>query len=184
MNIFWSNSYGHQSSHTVTLLALALLFNAGFDPAIAGCPKSKSSTAAVSHFTLQGEEAYDRRTHLTWARCSVGKRWHDSHHQCTGSVMLLSPDEATAYAQKLGHGWRLPNIDELASIIEQNCGEPAINTTIFPDVRYISEGSPYWSESKYEDMPALRYYVDFMSGAIDARSDGVSAAVRLVRTGK
>lgn len=184
MNIFRSNIYCNRNSHALAFLAVALLFSPSFEPAFAGCVKRKSPNAVLSRFVLIGEEAYDKRTHLTWARCSVGTRWHDSHHQCTGSVMLLSPDEGTAYAQKLGRGWRVPNIDELASLIEPNCREPAINTVIFPDVRYIGEGSPYWSNTQYEDMPTLRYYVDFMNGDVDARSDGVSAAVRLVRTGK
>lgn len=184
MSIFWPNISGNQNGLTLVPLALALLFSPGFAPAFAGCVKGKSPKLVLSRFVLSGEEAYDKRTHLTWARCSVGTRWHESHHQCTGSVMLLSPDEGRAYAQKLGRGWRVPSIDELASIIEPSCREPAINTVIFPDVRYISEGSPYWSNTQYEDMPTLRYYVDFMNGDVDARSDGVSAAVRLVRTGR
>ncbi len=149
---------------------------------LGACDKNKSSGTPTSRFVLANGEAYDKQTKLTWRRCSVGTIWKKDA-QCVGPVTLMRLDEAKQYAKTLGGGWRVPTIDELYSIIERNCSNPAINSAVFPNVRNLGEGAPYWSATQIQEMPALVYYIDFLDGEADGHSKGFSMAVRLVRSG-
>ncbi|POB04495.1 hypothetical protein C1949_05845 [Halopseudomonas oceani] len=57
-----------------------------------------------------------------------------------------------------------------------------MNSTVFPAVTDFGEGAPYWSETHFEEMPQLIYFIDFLDGAVDAHSEGFALAVRLVRS--
>lgn len=150
---------------------------------LADCNKQQSPKAAASRFILNKGEAFDKVTKLTWSRCSVGGTWKQGTG-CVGSPKLMSFEEAKHFASQAGSGWRLPTIKELCSIVEQGCENPAINSIVFPDIRDLGEGAPYWSVTRIEEMPMLIYYVDFMSGRVDGHSEGFVMAVRLVRNPK
>ncbi|MBI2307391.1 MAG: DUF1566 domain-containing protein [Rhodocyclales bacterium] len=163
-----------------TFLIAVMFCSPGFS--FATCAKGKTATTPSSRFTLNGAEAFDRKTNLTWGRCSVGTTWKNG--KCTGTAKLMSLSEAKEYAQKLGSGWRIPTIEELYGIVEQTCSNPAINTEVFPNVKDLGEGAPYWSITRIKEIPSLIYYVDFLSGGADGHTKGFSMAVRLVRSGK
>jgi hypothetical protein len=94
-------------------------------------------------------------------------------------------EEAKQFAKHASKEWRLPTIEELYSIVEQGCEDPAINSIVFPDnIRDSGEGAPYWSITRSEDIPMLIYYINFMNGRVDAHSEGFEMAVRLVRNPK
>jgi len=91
----------------------------------------------------------DRRSGLTWARCSAGQVWRDGG--CTGAPSSLDWPAAESYVRAVNeHGdlfyadWRIPNLRELASISEVNCRDPRINVEAFPST---GEGF-YWSASR------------------------------------
>ncbi len=92
-------------------------------------------------------------------------------------------------AKDTGPGWRVPDVKELYSLIENECGVPPVNLIAFPDLREIhhdpdadANGTLYWTTSKFA-AANLVYYVDLYTGEIDAHSRGFSLAVRLVRSG-
>ncbi|MBU3693858.1 MAG: DUF1566 domain-containing protein [Rhodocyclaceae bacterium] len=99
----------------------------------------------------------DRRSGLTWARCSVGQVWRGG--VCAELALQLDWDEATVTVEKVNAGgelffadWRLPNLRELASISEVNCRDPRINVAVFPQ----TATGFYWSASrKLVDGPEL-----------------------------
>ncbi len=74
-------------------------------------------------------------------------------------------------------GWRVPNINELRSIVELQCYHPAINLTIFPNTPIYY----YWSSSPYAASNYTAWSVSFGSGYADDVSKAVSRFVRLVR---
>lgn len=167
-----------------TLIACFIAVSCCSSSSVLGaCDKDKAASTPSSRFVLNEGNAFDKRTKLTWSRCSVGASWKKGG-KCVGTVKLMHLGEAKQYAQKLGHGWRIPTVEELYSIIEQKCSNPAINSEVFPNVRNLGEGAPYWSTTKIKEMPPLVYYIDFLSGEADGHTKGFSMAVRLVRSGQ
>lgn len=150
---------------------------------LADSNKQQSCNAEPSPFILNKGEAFDKGTKLTWSRCSVGATWKEGAG-CVGSPKLMSLEEAKHFARQAGNGWRLPTIKELCSIVEYECENPVINSIVFPDIKDLGEGAPYWSITRVEEMPMLIYYVDFMSGRVDGHSEGFVMAVRLVSNPK
>jgi len=149
-------------------------------PAFAHCSKRTKASTPTAQINDEDSVVTDKSTHLTWDRCSAGESWKNG--RCEGSIKLMSLDAARNFAKARGGGWRIPTIDELVSIIEERCHDPAINSTIFPNVHALVEGrSPYWSSTSFEEIPTMNYLVDFLTGEVDARSQGFPIGVRLVR---
>jgi Protein of unknown function (DUF1566) len=165
----------------IFLLALALTCALPAEAALAGCYEPVNG--AQRRFQLSGGEAVDRRTGLTWKRCSLGKVW-DGKRGCVGQIKFVSLDEAIRLARVEGEGWHVPSGPELESLIDVGCGKPVVNTTIFPDIRADDDGTAnYWTTNQVS-AANLVYFFDFMTGAADGHSRGFQLAVRLVKTAK
>jgi hypothetical protein len=84
-------------------------------------------------------------TRLMWMRCLVGQTL--SNGVCTGTSSIFTWADAlnAAKAQTFaGHNdWRLPNVKELLSIIEDRCYLPSLNADLFP----ITELFSAWSST-------------------------------------
>jgi len=96
---------------------------------------------------------YDNYTGLTWQRCIMGTPWAAEAGICgTGTGEFINNwkttlDNVVAFNQAefskgAAYDWRLPNIKELASIININCYNPAFDTSIF-----IVSKSDLWSST-------------------------------------
>lgn len=108
---------------------------------------SIAATAPAGRFIDNGDGTVtDKITNLQWKRCSEGRTWADG--TCSGNAsgytwqQGLQLAEITDYA---GHSdWRVPNVKELASILELACYAPAIDLNIFPGV---SETEVWWTST-------------------------------------
>ena len=93
----------------------------------------------------------DLATNLTWQQ---------------GESSLMSWEEALVYAEGLelaGHNdWRLPNKNELQSIVDYNKSHPAIDKTFFPEAKR----SYYWSSTTTTNATGGAWYVNFYYGSI------------------
>lgn len=87
-----------------------------------------------------------------------------------------------ANAREAGRPWRLPTVQELVTLIDRDCEQPAIDTSVFPDVGDDSgEGAEeYWSSSSggINDMQAT---IEFFIGYSEIRSPMFLRRARLVR---
>jgi len=117
-----------------------------------------------SMYTIHGDGSTvtDTRTGLIWKRCVEGQTWTGS--TCSGAHYPFSWAGALWYAEShvfAGHkDWRLPNVKELRSLVEECRFDPSINDTIFPN----TSSWPFWSASPYADFSNNSWSVEFTHG--------------------
>lgn len=99
--------------------------------------------------SADGSEVIDQRTGLIWRRCSEGLSWNGA--TCVGVFAEFNLAEgirhAAAQTSSTGITWRLPNVKELASIVNISRFIPAIDSTAFPVTisgYYLSSTPGYW----------------------------------------
>ena len=128
----------------------------------------------------------DRKTGLIWKQCLEGQSGSDC---ASGSAAAFTWQQALQRAQTLNSSggfagasdWRLPNIKELSSLVEQQCWEPTINLTRFPHAS--SDG--LWSSSAVAGSAGGAWSVYFNDGSTNWSSENdVSNQLRLVRSGQ
>jgi hypothetical protein len=122
----------------------------------------------------------DLRNGLMWKKCVEG----ESGTGCSGTATTLAWAAAQVAAQAstfAGYSdWRVPNIRELQSLVEDCRANPAINDAVFPN----DPSSDVWSGSPYVDGPGLAYEVVFDGGYSGGDSRAAGYHVRLVRGGQ
>lgn len=135
-------------------------------------------------FIAKESEVTDKKSGLIWKRCSLGQEWKKGKG-CVGEIELIKRKEAEEYASDLGNGWRVPNVDELLTLVDEHCKTPVINSVLFGKLHDTGEGANYLTSSvclEGDDViPTLFYTIDFMHGVVDAHTKSYMGAVRLVR---
>lgn len=127
---------------------------------------------------LNGDtEVKDKQTGLIWQRCSLGQVW--SGTTCTGTAATYNWANALQTAKNMGGDWRVPNIKELDSLVEEACYNAAINETFFPATQTRTRGY-YWSSSPVPISGAWYVHFDYGYVSFDGKND--SLYVRLVRS--
>lgn len=138
-------------------------------------------------FMSRGMIVLHKKTGLEWQRCPEGMvliasaAADHSRDACSGTASAFNLEGAGQHQAKVNAGegrdgskdWRLPAMDELASIVEDACQIPAINSMVFPDtpVTWFWAASPNSGKAWGIGFGAGGYYV--------GRND--NGAVRLVR---
>ena len=117
------------------------------------------------NFTDNGDFTIkDNITGLTWQKCSRGLN-NDS--TCSGTATASDFVTGISYCNSLGLAgktWRLPNVNELFSIVDVSVGtQPPINTTFFPGT---PAGANYWTSTTLQGTPTSAWLVSFNSGII------------------
>lgn len=137
-------------------------------------------TTPSSDFTAIGDGSIVRHetTGLEWQRCAFGQTWDGT--TCTGLATTQNWQSALAVADDAGDNWRLPNINELRSIVEECRTSPAINRMVFPD----APSAGIWSASPSATYEGWAWMVNFDLG-YDSRTYQIfDNGVRLVRGGE
>jgi hypothetical protein len=105
--------------------------------------------------------------------------------QDTAPSYIYSWQNALTYCEDLSlagyNDWRLPNINELQSLVDYGRCFPAINTTYFPNAA-PSSNSYYWSSTTSAGLAA--WIVDFYTGWVYNPYKTYSHYVRAVRSGQ
>lgn len=128
-------------------------------------------------------------TGLIWKRCAEGQDWNGS--TCTGTAAIYTWQQAFQRADAVNAGaagtwnagqtdWRMPNVNELKSIVESGCYAPAINTVQFP----ATPASGFWSGSPVAGLSGGAWGVFFTYGVDYWDFRGLAFHVRLVRAGQ
>jgi hypothetical protein len=163
-------------------LAVMAAFSAGSsvctNTARAECDPADPVEASALRFDVHGDTVYDKSTNLTWMRCSYGQRWSEGG-ECSGSAELLDWDSAMGLRPQDNAAWRLPERDELQSIVTHHCRRPAIDEAVFPGTPSVQ----YWTSTT--SGPSYAWIVFFRTGMPTWNFLKTTPfAVRLVRTGR
>lgn len=140
-------------------------------------------SAPDSRYTINGNgyTVTDDKTTLTWKRCSEGQIWDGS--TCSGNTDNITWELALQNAESHSfagyNDWRLPNVKELASLMEEACFEPSINSYIFPGVPV---GRVYWSSSPNANENNGAWYFHFDDNLELNYSKSALNTLRLVRS--
>jgi CRP-like cAMP-binding protein len=132
----------------------------------------------VGRFQANADEVTDTLTGLIWRRCSENQSWTGSTCGGTATLMVweLALDTAAGAAGG-GVRWRLPDVKELASLLEDHMNVE-IDSEAFPHTRRHC----YWSSTHQASHPRGAWYVSFKGGHVSHMLRGNRCAVRLVRT--
>lgn len=124
----------------------------------------------ADRYELHEDRVYDKKTDLSWKRCSVGQRWR-APDRCIGKPKGFTFYEAQRLPRK-GYAWRVPSPFEFSTLFRGQLktppqsrleGIPKINTQVFPDMdpsRLL-----YWTNETMSDTNA--WYADFGSGSVE-----------------
>ncbi|MFT5114017.1 MAG: hypothetical protein ACI8P9_003350 [Parasphingorhabdus sp.] len=169
----------HRLFYIVTLTAIS-----GSAVATQLCQESNiTPTNPISRFEVSSDgTVVDTTTGLMWQRCLVVQGGQNCE---TGDVLsetwagaLTYLVDESAHANLAGYkDWRMPNIRELASIVELQCGNPAINVNLFPN----NSAGHVWSSSPYRFYLHYSWYLDFNDGILTYGDRQDKKAFRLVR---
>ena len=107
-------------------------------------------------YELQGQMVYDKRSNLSWTRCSVGQTW-TPQGRCAGKPVGFGFASA---ARTFVGVWRVPTKAEIDTLFSQAASGPKINATVFPDM--VPGELLYWTLDQISDSNA--WYADFGAG--------------------
>lgn len=181
----------HQVATLVACLLLATVFRPLVVEAQQFCSNSITATTPASDFTIPGDGTVTHiKTGLMWQQCSEGQ----TYANCAGSASTFTWQQALQRAAAVNDGttgergsytdWRLPNKNELESIVEERCARPAINATVFPNTEFLEGESAFWSSSPFADDPLYAWGVNFSYCTVGTAGKTKSLGVRLVRGGQ
>lgn len=125
----------------------------------------------------------DKKTELMWKRCAEGT----SGINCESGVASFNNWQQALLIQETINSatfagfddWRVPNVEELRSIVALNCIDPSINENAFPNTPVYW----YWTSSPIVLNVAFSWDIYFGHGNNDSAFDRTTELnVRLVRT--
>lgn len=170
----------------LTILIVSLLITLSTSVLAAQQCDGSSVTTDDEDFIISEDEpgiVIHSTTGLAWARCVVGQEWNVDDEVCEGSAKQLTWQDAlklsTSYELEQKTGWRVPNIKELASIVERNCVTPSANLTIFDNtpIKNFWSSSPNTAAAQADEAWA----VSFSNGRLDSNLKNSDFYVRMVK---
>jgi Protein of unknown function (DUF1566) len=171
------------SSYAAALTVAIAIFSASESTAqtcVAGIQASNPTSVYV--IDAANGTVTDTRTGLMWDRCAHGQSGPacgaGSASGFTWQAALNVP--ATIGAYKGYNDWRLPNLKELHSLVEECRTNPSINEIAFP----ATPASLFWSASPVSGIASTAWYVFFINGNADYGNRTNAYGVRLVRAGQ
>ncbi len=139
------------------------------------------ATTLTDNFVILVDQVSDKQTKLTWQRCAYGQSWNETTNACDGDAVRVNWKDALAMAEQFNttevNQWRLPNIKELATIVEKQCVSPAMNTTLFPN----APSETFWTGSTTAAAFDKAWAIAFYNGRNSSKLKSGDNYIRLVR---
>jgi uncharacterized caspase-like protein len=134
-------------------------------------------------FLTKGDEVFDEKTRLVWKRCAEGMRW--SGRACEGVALRLGWSTALAKSQEIaraeGINWRLPERDELMSLVDRSVSSAKLDPSAFP----ATPAFFFWTTTQLWPGSAVSIAitaVNFENGYDGQMATSSPMHIRLVRT--
>ena len=134
----------------------------------------------------------DNATLLMWQKCSLGEIYDADSNECMGNQSWITWEDALRQCEESTFAdyddWRLPNKNELQSLVDYSVFAPAIDSQFFTDLEYCNLNSClYWtSTTQFDDNSFGSYalYVGFGYGTSCGlqKNDMIGAMARAVRS--
>lgn len=146
------------------------------------CFSELTETSSTAKFNIGATGLVeDKTTGLMWSRCTYGQTWDQNNNTCSGSPVSITWQDALQLSATMTEGgfsdWRLPNVKELATIVEKACVDPAVNATVFP----ASLPENYWTSTTAMDDTTTAWAVAMYNGKNNAKDKLQDLHVRFVR---
>lgn len=128
------------------------------------------SVALLADFTKSGNIVTDGTTKLEWQDDAVSSTlgWASAIDYCENLTLDTHSD------------WRLPNIKELTSIVDDTKSHPSIDNTVFQNPPFNN----YWSSTTTASNSSRAWCVAFNTGYQNNRNKALNNSVRCVRAGQ
>lgn len=148
--------------------------------------KPESIAATTDHLVGKTDGTVaDSKNKLMWKRCPEGFNYNSACSK-SGTIAYswtnaLSVPSVANNAKFAGYSdWRLPNIKELHSIVEEQCFNPAVKLAVFP---YAAGVLSIWSNSPAASSIAanMTWSIELMHGDMLYSSRSEELGVLLVR---
>ncbi len=144
------------------------------------CKEYKPATAPTDSFEIDLEKNVVIKDGLMWKRCAEGQSL-SSRKGCKGKANLIYFEDAltnSKYKRFAGYSdWRVPTIEELASVVEKRCKQPAFNLQVFPEAPNLK----IWSSSVVENNDEKVWIMFSSTGVKIKHRASLPAMLRMVR---
>ena len=109
--------------------------------------------------------------------------WQDDYSDNGGGIKETTWQNAIEYCESLTlnsqSDWRLPNVNELSSLVDDSKYNPSINS-----VFELTSSSNYWSATSSTNSSSYVWIVHFLYGKVRDYNKDVNFYVRCVRAGE
>ncbi len=126
-----------------------------------------TSVAPTNRYAIPGDgSALDTATSLDWQGNldPTTRNWQEAKASCAGLALA-------------GGHWRLPNMKELQTLIDEGRMDPAIDTAAFPG----TAGQAFWTASPLASTLPEAWFVNFYTGVSYTNVESNLYLVRCVR---
>jgi hypothetical protein len=130
------------------------------------CVRGGSTSPATRYHVAGDGTVLDVGTGLTWQQTfdAMPRTWADAKSDCNGLTLA-------------GGGWRLPNMKELQTLIDETKLGPAIDLSAFPG----TQGQAFWTASPLAGALPEAWFVNFYAGVSYSTAETNLYRVRCVR---
>ncbi len=180
----WSSSISHSFSgyawsidFLFGYVAIAMTFEEGYARCVHGGDEFVS--APLRRSIEAGQPVVrDLDSGVMWQGCSAGQEGNE----CQGDPFLADWKHSLAYCRGLSWGghedWRLPDRNELQSIVDYDRSEPATDAVAFPGIP-----DEHWSSTSHAGGSSKAWFVRFANGPFFYADKETLRHVRCVRKG-